>query len=485
MEKFTEHGRVGEAALRASMDRKTARKYIAAGKLPSELKQPRTWRTREDPFESDWAAIREMLEAAPELEAVTVFDHLLAQAPGRYQDGQLRTLQRRIKCWQAEEGPPREVFFSQVHRPGEAMQTDFTSGNELGVTIGEELFPHLICHPVLPYSNWEWVTVCRSESLAALRRGVQTALFEIGRVPSFHQTDNSTAATHDLRTGLRGFNEEYLQLMDHFGMTPRTTGVGEKEQNGDVEALNGVFKRRVRQYLKLRGNAAFGSAEEYETWLQEVARRANRNREKKVQEECERMRPLAVCRLPEFSEVPARVTEGSTIRVKSNVYSVPSRLKGETVRARVFENRVDVYYGQKLQLSVERLRGSGGCKVNYRHVIHSLVRKPGAFERYRYKEELFPTGIFRNAYDRLAESLPRRRADLEYLRSLQLAAETMESDVEAALSLILETGGQPTAQAVEDIVRPGVPAIPELSIPVVDLRSYDLLLEQPLLEVAS
>jgi hypothetical protein len=485
MEEFRDRGKIGEAALRAGMDRKTARKYLACGKLPSELKEPRTWRTREDPFAEDWPGVREMLEAAPELEAVTVFDHLQAAAPGRYQDGQLRTLQRKIKCWQAEEGPPKELFFPQVHRPGEAMQTDFTSGNELEVTIGGEPFPHMICHPVLPYSNWEWVTVCRSESLAALRRGVQGAIFEIGRVPSFHQTDNSTAATHDLRTGKRGFNEEYLQLMAHFGMTPRTTGIGEKEQNGDVESLNGAFKRRVRQYLKLRGSADFSSVEEYERWLQEVARRANRNRREKFEEELERMRPLAVRRLPEFSEVAVRVTEGSTIRVKSNVYSVPSRLKGEKVRVHVYEDRLEVYYGQKFQLSVERLRGSGGHRVNYRHVIHSLLRKPGAFERYRYREDLFPSLIFRQAYDRLSESIPPRRADLEYLRCLQLAAETMESEVEAALSLHLEGGRLPTAQAIEDIVRPKPPAIPELSMPGVDLRSYDALLEQSLLEAAS
>ena len=191
MEEMAKHGQVGRAAMRADMDRKTARKYIATGKLPSELKTPRTWRTREDPFEKDWSAIVALLEQTPELEAKTIFELLVAKAPGRYQDGQLRTLQRHIRRWRASSGPEREVFFPQEHRPGEAAQTDFTWATELGVTIAGEVFVHMLCVFVLPFSNWQWLTVCLSESMAAMRRGVQAALFRLGRAPEFHQTDNS------------------------------------------------------------------------------------------------------------------------------------------------------------------------------------------------------------------------------------------------------------------------------------------------------
>ena len=485
MDEFKRFPKVGRAALRAGMDRKTARKYLEVGKLPSELKEPRVWRTREDPFEAEWPYIAEMLSDEPDLEAVALFDHLVDRSPGRYEEGQLRTLQRRLKRWRAEEGPPKELFFPQVHRPGEAMQTDFTWATELEVTIAGERFAHMLCHPVLPSSNWEWVTVCHSESMTALRRGVQEALFELGRVPKFHQTDNSTAATHDLRTGKRGFNREYLDLVEHFGMKARTTGVGEKEQNGDVEAANGAFKRRVRQRLKLRRSSDFASVREYEAWLQDVARKANRPRQKKLQEELSVMIPLGVGRLPEFSEVDVRVTQGSTIRVKASVYSVPSRLKGEMVRVRVYEDRLEVYYAQKRELTVERLRGKGAHRVNYRHVIRALVRKPGAFARYRYREDLFPTFTFRRAYDILTERSPERRADLEYLRVLQLAAETMECEVETAISLLLEQGEVPTAAAIKDLVRPEAPAIPEVVVNAVDLGIYDSLLDRQLWEAAS
>ncbi|MCP5004894.1 MAG: transposase family protein, partial [Planctomycetes bacterium] len=219
MEEYQKLGQVGTAALRAGMHRNTASKYLKEGRLPSTMGRPRDWRTRPDPFVEDWEEVAARLEDAPELEAKALFDDLLERKPGRYQEGQLRTFQRRVQQWRAQEGPPKEVFFAQEHRPGEAMQTDFTWATELEITIAGEPFVHLLCHSVLPYSNWEWATPCFSESLSALRRGVQSAVFRLGRRAQWHQTDNSTAATHKLaaaeklRTGDgRGFNEEYKGL---------------------------------------------------------------------------------------------------------------------------------------------------------------------------------------------------------------------------------------------------------------------------------
>lgn len=183
----------------------------------------------------------------------------------------------------------------QLHRPGEALQTDFTNCNSLAVTIGGESFDHLLCHTVLPYSNWQWVTVARSESLLALERGIQEAVFRMGRTPSFSQTDNSTAATHDLRTGKRGFNEEYLSLCERLSMKPRTIAIGESHQNGDVEALNGALKRRIKQHLLLRGSRDFASVEEYEGWLWSILERANALRVRDFEQELAQMRPVTAC----------------------------------------------------------------------------------------------------------------------------------------------------------------------------------------------
>jgi transposase InsO family protein len=484
MEELSKNGTLEVAAARAGMDPKTARKYRDAGKYPSEMKKPRNWRTREDPFEEDWPELAARLKDAPTLEAKTLLEELMARKPAKYEPGQLRTLQRRVRDWRAKHGPEKEVFFAQQHRPGEAMQTDFTSGVELGITIGGEPFDHLLCHPMLPYSNWEWATVCQSESMMAIKRGVQEAAFQLGKLPRHHQTDNSTAATHRLGNGKREFNDDYLALMRHLGMEPRTIEVGKKEQNGDVESMNGSLKRRLKQHLLVRGSRDFESVQAYEAWVQEVVTKANRLRCEKVEEELRVMRPLKVARLPEYTEEEALVTAWSTIRVKHNTYSVPSRLIGEQVRVRAYEDRLEVFHRGQAQLTVARLLGRGGHSVNYRHVIWSLVRKPGAFERYRYREDLFPTVAFRRAYDSLHQQHPGRKADLEYLRILHLSASTVEADVEAALLRLLgEDGGVVSADQVKAVVAPAQPAVPEVGMEKVDLSVYDSLLEGE--EVAS
>lgn len=485
MEEMSKTGEVGLSSMKAGMDRKTGRKYLKEGKYPSDLKQPRTWRTREDPFTQDWAWVEEFLREAPELESKTLFELLLEEYPERYQPGQLRTLQRRIRQWRAQSGPPKEVFFAQEHQPGEAMQTDFTDMGELAITIGGEPFAHMLCHMVLPYSNWEWATVCHSESMLALRHGIQEALFRLGRIPNHHQTDNSTAATHDLATGKRGFNEDYLALMRHLGMKPRTIAIGKKNQNGDIESSNGVLKRRIKQHLLVRRSRDFASVHDYRQWLHGVLEKANQVREPKVAQELAVMPQLEIKRLREFNEETVVVSGWSTIRVKRNAYSVPSRLIGESVTVQVYEERLDVYYRDKLELTTSRLLGRNGRHINYRHIIWSLVRKPGAFELYKYREELFPTMLFRRAYDALEGwQETRRDATINYLRILHLAASTMQSEVEAALELLFEQGKPFGVDQVKELVCPREIEVPDMPAPVVDLTEYDGLLHD-LLDVAS
>ena len=234
-EEMTKLGCVEVAALRVGMHRNTARKYLKMGQFPSDLKRARTWDTRPDPFSADWPEVEARLQLAPTLQARALFEHLMLLRPGVYDEGQLRTFQRRVKVWRAHHGPDKEVFFRQDHIPGEAMQTDFTWATELEVTILGQPFPHMLCHVVLPYSNWDWITVSQSESMLALRRGVPAALVQLGRVPQFHQTDNSTAATHvraaedepgedaagkPATRWTRDFNADYVEMNKHYGMIP-------------------------------------------------------------------------------------------------------------------------------------------------------------------------------------------------------------------------------------------------------------------------
>ena len=158
-----------QAAVKANItSRKTVAKYEQRGQLPSELKQPRSYRTRADPFAEHWPELEKMLHAAPELEAKTLFEWLCEQRPGRYQEGQLRTLQRRIAEWRAL-NQSQVASLEQVHQPGEVLQTDGTWLTELQVTIAGEPFKHVLIHCVLPYSNWEWGVIAQSESLLAYK----------------------------------------------------------------------------------------------------------------------------------------------------------------------------------------------------------------------------------------------------------------------------------------------------------------------------
>jgi len=488
MEEVSKHGQIGLAAMKADMDRTTARKYVKAAKLPSEMTTERSWRTRPDAFAEVWSEVEALLKAEDGLDAKTVFEVLQANHPGRFVDGQLRTLQRQVRRFRAAHGGERNVVLAQRHRPGEALQTDFTSTADLGVTIrGEELAQKQLCNSTLPFSNWRWATVCSSESMPALRQGVQRALFQLGRVPEWHQTDNSTAATHKLSrasstttmmTTGRTFNDDYLAIMKHFGMKPRTTEVGAKEQNGDVEASNGALKRALEQALLVRGSRDFASIEDWQSFVDDVNRRGNKAKSARVAEDLAAMRELNAAKLPEFVELQAVVSSWSTVQVKHGMYSVPSRLIGETVRVRLFEACIELWFAGEKQLDCERLRGRHPRRIDYRHVIWSLMKKPGGFRNYVFRDEMFPTTTFRRAYD--AIHTPEHRGvkgDLEYLRILHTAATTMEVEVEAALSLMLDEGQAITADAIKALVDGRrQPKTPTMVRPEVDLKPYDALL---------
>jgi hypothetical protein len=483
MKELSKGAALETASAKAGMTRQTGAKYRRLGRLPSELAAPRTWRTRDNPFAEEWAKIEAKLQADEGLQAKTLFDWLTEQQPGRWEPGQLRTLQRHIRRWRVVSGKKStyELFFPQRHRAGEAMQVDFTHTGELEMTMGGAPYAPLLCHPVLPYSGWEWATVCQSESILALRLGIQDAAFRLGCVPEWCQTDNSTGATHRIgkEGGKRPFNQDYLDLMTHLGMKPRTIEVGKKQQNGSVEARNGVIKRMLDQQLRLRGSRDFADETEFVEWLNMQLDRANARRSARLREDLRAMRPLAASRLPEFvllRGIP--VSSHATINVKENIYSVPPSLKEQPVDVRVYEKRVEVWYAGAIMWSTPRLIGRSRHAINYRHVIWSLVRKPGAFARYRFRDDLFPTLTFRRAYEVLERQHAGIKADAAYLRILHLAASTLESEVEAAIAVLLEQGLVPSPDAVKELVSPEKPSVPKLHEPRVDLTTFDALLHE-------
>lgn len=463
------------AAARAGMTEKTARNW-RSGPLPSEVEPERAWRTREDPFTEVWPWVQSELERAPGLEALTIFGELQEKHPGKFQEGQLRTLQRQVRRWRALGGPGREVMFGQVIEPGRQAQSDFTNMNALGITLAGAPFPHLLYHLELPYSNWEYAEIAFSETYEALSRGFQNGVFTLGGVAVEHRTDNLSAATHDLHEEEgRAFNERYASLMRHYGATPTTNNPGKGHENGDVEQSHHRLKRAIEQQLLVRGSRDFTVRAAYEAFVEQIVAKRNRGRLTWLEEERPKLRPLPARKLDAFRDIDVRVNTGSTIRVSSNTYSVPSQLIGREVSVRIHADLLEVRLGQTVVERMERLRGEERHRIQYRHVIHSLVRKPGAFRGYRYRDELYPRVVFRRAYDALCTRFG-ERGDGEYLKVLHLAATTSEADVAAALELLIGVGRVPEISAVRELVQEEAPVVPEIHVRVPDLASYDGLL---------
>jgi hypothetical protein len=434
MSEYQATGNVTRSAQLADLSRPTARKYLNAGKPPQQLQAKHTWRTRKDPLTEIWPMAERLLDEAPELEAKALFEHLQLRAPGKVDDHHLRTFQRRVKQWRLLHGPDKEVFFPQDWEPGRAMQLDWTHATELGVTIAGTPYAHLLCHAVLPHSNWEWATRCQSESLLSLRHGVQAALHRLGKVPRELRVDNSSSATARIggQAG-RDFNQEFVSLCAHYDLEPKAIQIDSPQENGDVEASNGHLKRRLTQHLLLRGSREFSSEVAYDQFLEAVMKQSNAGRQARLADELAVMKPLPPTRLSEYDEVYCTVGWASTIRVKKVGYSVPARLIGTEVKVEVYEHELKIYAGRELLLTLPRHCGDRGMRLNYRDVIDHLLRKPGAFERYRYREQLYLSPTFRKAYDHLVQEHGPRRGAVEYLRLLKLASEVGEADVELML----------------------------------------------------
>jgi hypothetical protein len=351
----------------------------------------------------------------------------------------------------------------------------------LGITIQGKGLAHKLFHAVLPYSNWEWAVRAHSESVLSLRGGLNATFGRLGRVARQLLTDHSSTATHRLAAdgSRRGFNEEYLGICAHFGLLPRTINVGCPHENGACESAHGHLKRRILQHLLLRGSRDFGSEADYDRFLIGVLESANRLRGKRVGEELAVMREVPGGELPEWREVMVRVGNNSTIRLRKQVYSVPSRLIGAKLVARIYENRIVLLDGPREVACLPLGGGDRGAVIDFRHVIGHLLRKPGAFANYRWRAEMFPAPVYRAAYDHLARVS--HEPDRRYLEILAVAADAGQTAVENALEQLL---GAPRALINAQEVRAMLDTWRELERewrqrpPLeVSLADYDALLE--------
>jgi hypothetical protein len=467
------------AAAASGMSVRTARSW-EQGPLPSERRPSRTWRTRPDPFATVWAEEIEPLlrqDRDGVLRATTLLEWLETRYPGRFHRGQLRSLQRRLQAWRALHGPDREVFFPQDHPPGREAQVDFTHAEELGVTIAGEPFPHLFFQFVLSHSGWRFVDLALGETLEALVHGLQRALWALGGAPAVVRSDNLSAATHELkRTQGRTLNQRYAAVLAHYGLRSTRTNPRASHENGVAEQAHHRLKSALTQALVLRGSRDFPSTDAYRTFVQGVVDRHNRHAEPRVQAERPHLRPLPPAPVPNYTTYRMRVSKWSIIRVANRAYTVPARLVGLEVEVRQHADHLEVFYQSHPVERMPRLRGPQEARIDYRHLIHSLVRKPGAFARYRFREQLLPTETFKVAYDALRQWRG-DRADVDYVRILHLAATTLEANVDRALGELLATGEPFGYLQVRDRAAPPQLPRPQLaSLDAPDLSIYDALL---------
>lgn len=466
------------SARMTEMSDKTARHYRDDDRLPSERKSARTYRTRPDPFAEVWPAVQRRLEDQPRLKAHTLFCWLQQTHPGEFPDSTRRTFERRVSQWQALFGPGKPVMFPQQHHPGRLAASDFTVCNSLGVRIAGARFDHTLFHCVLTYSNVESVSLCFSESFEALSTGIQKAFWEFGGTPQRHRSDSLSAAINN-HSNRKSHTARYTALMQHYDCRPERTNARCANENGDVESSNNHLKQRLDQALLLRGSRDFASRADYMSFVETIVDQANARRRDRFAAEQAVLQRLPKDRLNVADLLTGvRVNSSSTIQVRTNTYSVPSRLIGRKVDVRIEAETIEVTYQDHVVQTMPRLFGKKGVAINYRHVIDTLVRKPGAFANYRFREEMFPTSQFRIAYDMLHEAHAPKVADKTYVKLLEIAARVSQDAVADALRVTIRAGQPIELEKINALVQDALNLRPATALHVEppNLNDYDSLL---------
>ena len=464
----------------AGISERTARRLDHAGRA---IKGPRTYRTRKDAFVDDWQNYVEAeLHKKPPLQAKTIFVALQKRFPGKYPDALRRSFERRVRSWRAAFGPDRETFFPQEHPPGWQGITDFTVCDELRVTIGGEPFPHRLGHFRLACSGWSFANVILGgESYPALAETLRMALEKIGGVPRTLRTDSLSAAFKNL-SQQQDLTERHMALCHHYQCEPTRNNRGEAHENGSIESPNGHLKDAIDQALILHGSRDFIDLSTYRTFVDDVVADRNRNRHTAFLDELPHLRPLPSSPPVTWSEAVGVVSSYSLIRVLHKSYMVPSRLNGHRVAVRIYDDRLEFFDSRSCVYTCPRLHHPDRSRhVNYHLIIGGLVKKPGAFARLVYRDDLHPRPVFARTWVNLRDQLSEPLACRIYVRLLHLAHEhACEDALAKRLATLLETGVLPDLEALRaELAKPRLPTIPEVAVPDPNPTSYDRLLGLP------
>lgn len=399
---------VALAAAKAGFSTATGYRFLESGELPSQ-RQTLRGRRRPDPLAGIFDDIVvPMLEMAPGLRPIAIFEELRRRYP-QTEFGSRRTLERRIRHWRALHGQDREVIFRQVHEPGRMGLSDFTCMNDLEVTIAGEALDHLLYHFRLPCGGFEHGhVILGGESFVALAEGLQNALWSAGGAPRLHRTDSLSAAFRNLDADTKAdLTQRYDALCAHFGMEPTRNNTGIAHENGAIESAHAHIKAGVKDALLLRSTKDFANLADYRRFIDEVVTARNRRHGPGIDAERKFLQPLPDTRTTDYEEVLVSVTSSGGFTLRRVFYTVPSRLIGHRLRVRLYDDRLDVFIGGTKFMTLSRGRaganGKHGHIVDYRHVIHSLRRKPMALLGLVYRDSLFPRDAFRLMFHHLLE----------------------------------------------------------------------------------
>jgi hypothetical protein len=467
------------AAAKAGISERSGRD-LEQGQWVDPRTKLRHWRTRKDPLAAVWEAeLVPLLEQTSDLQAITLLEYLQSRYEGLYPDKVLRTLQRRLKQWQALQGPDKEVMFRQTHVMGRQALSDFTTLKQVTITMGGEPFKHLLYHFRLAFSHWSYMKVIEGgESFSALAEGLQEALKRLGGAPYEHRTDSLSAAFKNMsQAAQEDITRRYDALCKQYSMTATRNNRGAGHENGSVESPHGHLKRRIRQALLLRGSYDFAHMQAYQTFIDEVVQQHNRRNAQAVAEERRALQPLPLHQAADYTEFSVVVSCSSTIDVRRVTYTVPSRLQGETLHVRLYDNRLVCYLGHIQVIELRRLHPTGYTRarlVDYRHVIHSLVKKPQAFRHSALREELLPSLSYHIIWHRLDTQLPPREACKVMVGLLHLAAQEDCEDALAQYVLELLDDCKPVLLSqLQRRFKRQVAPIPEVTVVQHALASYN------------
>lgn len=482
------------SAAKAGISERSGRD-IEKGKRQDPRKKSRHWRTRQDPLSDVWEdELLPLLRSEPSIQPMTLLELIQANhGIERYPDSILRTLQRRVKDWHHLHGPGCEVIFNQCHHPGQQGISDFTEFTDIVISIKGEVFSHKLYHFRLTYSGWSYMQVIQGgESYAALSDGLQNALWLLGGSPKEHRTDSLAAAFKNLSKSAQDDQTQmYADLCKHLNMKATRNNRGVSHENGAIESPHGHLKRRIKQALLLRKSYDFNSIEAYQSWLNEVVDKHNKRNAKKITKELPTLQALPSLKAANYRVYSAKVSSASTIKVTTSLYSVPSNFIGAYLQIHQYDGQLDCYYGNQFVITLPRVFGSKGKRrakhIDYRHVIDSLRKKPGAFYNYQHREALLPNDIYRAIWLTLDKKLLPIDASKYMIGLLYLSAkQNCEQELGQYLLSEFNSGQFPELKALQNQFGLNIEKqTPVITVEQHPLSQYNELISTKMLEGVS